>query len=470
MYRVVLVGIALAGVCVFSRAETPSSSEPLVFGKGGQKKMLYDRRQRPQAVYLDGQVHLVFNGGWKEGKKPNLRTVPMVTTYDPETRSFSEVVTLGASSKDHHYGPVIWADDAGYLHVLSGCHRTPGSHLISKKTGSIGTSRNDWREGAGIAPSISYPTVYNIDGGKEMIYYRALGHFGYWTYSITEDSGATWRTCDRAVTDMDVAGRFEWSSYQTKLLSQDGKSLHVAFIVYDDCRFEDPDRAMSDRLFNPRYEEATHQDWKYNLYYIKVDLSSGEVTNIDGERMKTPMDLDYADQNCLIWDTDWRGSGVPPSIVLDENDEPSFLHVLSGDDSKHEANYFYVVREEEEWQQVFITESTHQWNSGHLRKMKDGTLLAYLIVGEDYLDSDGLMDSHGGGRIEEWRSSDRGKTWQRVRDLTPSAPKFAGWRYNNVQPVTKPGGEIVPGMLLFYGWGDPDSPEARAFLIDETRE
>jgi hypothetical protein len=45
--------------------------------------------------------------------------------------------------------------------------------------------------------------------------------------------------------------------------------------------------------------------------------------------------------------------------------------------------------------------------------------------------------------------------------------KFSGWRFNNVQPVTKPGGEIVPGMLLFYGWGDSYSPQAKAFLIDE---
>ena len=95
---------------------------------------------------------------------------------------------------------------------------------------------------------------------------------------------------------MDAAGRFEWSSYQTKLLSPDGKTLHVAFIVYDDCKFEDPDRAMSERLYNPRYREKTGQDWKYNLYYIQIDLASGDVTNFEGETMKTPMEVDYADQ------------------------------------------------------------------------------------------------------------------------------------------------------------------------------
>ena len=269
------------------------------------------------------------------------------------------------------------------------------------------------------------------------------------------------------MTDMDSEGRFEWSSYQTRLLSEDGKSLHVAFLTYDDCRYEDPDRSMADRLYNPRYKEATDQEWKYNLYYIKIELASGAVTNIDGEKMKTPIDIDYADEHCRIWDTEWRGSGVPPSIVLDENEEPSFLHGLSGEDSKKEAGYFYVFREEGEWKQISITDSSHQWNSGHMRRAEDGGLLAYLVCGDGYLDSPGYMDSHGGGRIEEWASKDEGRSWKRLRDLTPTGKKYAGWRYNNVQPVTKPGGEIVSGMLLFYGWGDLDSPEGRAFLIDE---
>tara|TARA_R110002096_G_scaffold74283_20_gene176140 strand:- start:853 stop:1068 length:216 start_codon:yes stop_codon:yes gene_type:complete len=71
--------------------------------------------------------------------------------------------------------------------------------------------------------------------------------------------------------------------------------------------------------------------------------------------------------------------------------------------------------------------------------------------------------------LNEVVNRDKGKTWQQIRDLTPSGSQFSGWRFNNVQPVTKPGGEIVPGMLLFYGWGERDSPQARAFLIDESR-
>ncbi len=53
------------------------------------------------------------------------------------------------------------------------------------------------------------------------------------------------------------------------------------------------------------------------------------------------------------------------------------------------------------------------------------------------------------------------------RDLTPDKSKYPGWRYNNIQPVTRPDGSIVDGMLLFYGWKDRNAPEARAFLLHE---
>ena len=50
----------------------------------------------------------------------------------------------------------------------------------------------------------------------------------------------------------------------------------------------------------------------------------------------------------------------------------------------------------------------------------------------------------------------------------PDGKQYAGWRYNNVQPVTRPDGTAVEGMLLFYGWSTENSPGARAFLLHET--
>jgi hypothetical protein len=431
------------------------------FGEGGQIKMLYDRRQRPQSIYLNNKVHIVFNAGGQIGAAPKAPTRPMTITYDPITREFSQVVTLGPAKKDHHYCPVIWADEDNYLHVLFGCHSTPGTHLISKQPGNIGSSLDDWILGPQIAPKISYPTFYRIYDKKELVYYRTAGHTSSWTYRITGDKGKTWLGPAKDVTDMDIKGRFEWSSYQCTLPTQDGQFLHVVFISYDDNKSEVPER-----YYNPRYRHEVSNEWKYNLYYIKIDLQTHDVTDFDGENMETPIDIEQADTKCRIWDTKWRGSGVPPTIALDENGDPAFLHVLS-EDTIRDQQYYYVRRAGGKWKQTPITSSNHQWNSCHLARDDNGMLHAYLIVGDGYLNTGGYMDSYGGGAVEEWVSVDKGNTWKKRRDLTPDKFKYPDWKYNNIQPVTRPDGSFVDGMLLFYGWKNKESPEAKAFLLHE---
>ena len=461
MKKTVLLSLVCLVLLTIAQQQSRADRFTAAFGQGGQVKMLYDRRQRPQSVYLNNKVYIVFNAGGQIGAQPKAPTKPMAVTYDPATREFSEVVTLGPAKRDHHYGPVIWADGDDYLHVLFGCHKTPGTHLISKQPATIGTSLDSWHTGTQIAPGISYPAIFRINGNKELIYYRTGGHTSSWTYRITDDNGKTWAGHVRDVTDMDIKGRFEWSSYQTILPSRDGKFLHVAFITYDDNKSNDPKR-----FYNPRYDQAVSNGWKYNLYYVKIDLQTHDVANFDGQSMKTPVDIEQADAKCRIWDTKWRGAGVPPTIVLDENENPAFLHVLSeGTTESH--NYYFVRRANGKWKKTSIAPSNHQWNSCHLARDDDGTLHAYLIVGDGYLDTGGYMDSYGGGTVEEWVSADKGNTWKKNRDLTPDESKYPGWKYNNIQPVKRPDGSVADGMLLFYGWKDKDAPEAKAFLLHE---
>lgn len=423
--------------------------------------MLYDRRQRPPAVLLGEKLHIVFNAGRIPSRKKKPQTRPQALTYDLSSRQFSDVVSLGPTDGDHHYGPVIWADTAEYLHVLYGCHKTPGTHLISRTPSNIGSDLQDWQEAPPIASSLSYPTIYNIADERLLVYYRTAGHISSWTYRVSEDNGNSWIGPDKEVADMDSKGRFEWSSYHTVLPSKDGRYLHVAFTAYDDNRSDEPER-----YFNPRYRKSVSNEWKYNLYYLKIDLNSQEVFNAEGEKMDTPIDIDQANERCRIWDTDWRGAGVPPTILLDEEEQPAFLHVLSGE-TLREHHYYFVHRENGGWEKIQITASNHQWNSCHLTKDSQGNLLAYLIIGNGYLDSNRYMDKHGGGDVEEWISKDKGKTWRKHRDLTPDRSQYPGWRFNNVQAVTREDGSVVDGMLLFYGWGKGDSPEAKAFLLHE---
>ena len=439
------------------------SVEILPFGEGGGIKMLYDVRQRPQAVYLKGRVFIAYKGGGSASNSGKPKTSPMLISYDPRSRRFSEALTLGRKTSDHHHGPIIWADEDEYLHVLFGCHKTPGTHLIANRPAAMGRDMSAWTPAPEIGPKLSYPTVFRIQGGKELIYYRTDGHSSSWTYRTSDDNGKTWAGPESDVTDLDSSGRTEWSSYQTKLPSKDGKYLHVVFTDYDDAKSNDPKR-----LFNERYKQPVSNAWKYNLSYVKVDLETHVVHNAGGDVLKTPVDIDQVREKARIWDTEGRGSGVPPAIALDEAGEPTFLHVLSEDDLKTH-NYYYVRRENGRWVQTAICGSNHQWNSGHLAKDRYGVLHAYIIGGEGYLESSSDMDRHGGGRIEEWISADSGRAWKKHRDLAPEGKQYASWRFNNVQPVTRPDGTAIEGMLLFYGWEDTSAHGAKAFLLHETQ-
>jgi hypothetical protein len=164
----------------------------MAFGRGEQIKMLYDRRQRPQAVYLENRLHIVLNAGGAAGASPKAKTKPMAASYDPRTRTFPDLVALGPSSSDHPRGPVIWADEDDRSHVLYGCHRTPGTHLVSRQPGAIGRDISTWQEAPEIAPGISYPTFHRIHDSRQLVYYRTEGHASSWTYLVTADNGMTW--------------------------------------------------------------------------------------------------------------------------------------------------------------------------------------------------------------------------------------------------------------------------------------
>ena len=439
----------------------------MAFASGGSKKMLYDVRQRPQALMWNGKVYIGYKGGGTEADQSGRRervapTHASLIEYDPKSRTFSDPITFGKQTSDHHDCPVLWVDKDEHLHFLYKCHNEPGIHLVCNTPKSMGESENDWEILPDISEKVSYPTMFALPGGRHLVYFREAGHSSSWSYRITADSGHTWTGPENSVTNLDIYNHPEWSSYQAKILSPDGKTLYTVFTDYDDVKSNDPKR-----LYNPRYDMPVKNEWKYNLSLLKIDVATHEVRNDADEVIKTPVDIETARAKCQIWDTDWRGAGVPPALCLDENGYPSALHVLSEDDLKTH-NYYYVRKVDGEWLKTRITASNHQWNSTFLKRDANGKLHAYLITGEGYMEKPGINYTHGGGRIQHWVSKDKGNTWKLYRDITPDAEKYPGWSFNNVQPVVRTDGTVVDGMLVFYGWLDERVPDGVAFLLDET--
>jgi hypothetical protein len=103
-----------------------------VFGEAGKFNMLYDCRQRPQAVQLQGKIHIVYNGDAKADPKGKGKdyAYPMLITYDIKSATFSKSIRLGSKDRDHHFSPIIWVDKAEYIHVLSGCQKRKHNCMI----------------------------------------------------------------------------------------------------------------------------------------------------------------------------------------------------------------------------------------------------------------------------------------------------------------------------------------------------
>jgi hypothetical protein len=93
-------------------AKAISTPAIIPFAKNGKFKMLYDARQRPQSVFLKGNLYVVYNGDARPTQNEKGKAYPMLVCYDPAKRVFSDPVRLSEKSEsDHHFSPIIWADE-----------------------------------------------------------------------------------------------------------------------------------------------------------------------------------------------------------------------------------------------------------------------------------------------------------------------------------------------------------------------
>ena len=145
--RLLILAFICSSTAALRGTDLVAKGKLLPFGEAGKFKMLYDARQRPQSVYLNDRLYIVYNGDAKPTKNSKGSARPMLITYDPQNRSFSKPVRLGQkSSSDHHYSPIIWADEEDSLHVLFGCHKTPGTHLVSEHPVQKEASEISWKK------------------------------------------------------------------------------------------------------------------------------------------------------------------------------------------------------------------------------------------------------------------------------------------------------------------------------------
>lgn len=442
----ILTALLLAG------CSAAFGGQAIEFARDGALKMLYDNRMYPQAVASDGRIFMAWRGA--EG-------LPWVRSYDRVAGELSQPRMLLAGldididarrfARDQHYAPVIWTEADGHLHAAFGFHRTPGYHLATAHPAGFAA----WKRLPEISHSVSYPQVHRIWDGRTLVYFRESGHLGFWTYRTSADGGRTWIAPEGPVIDLDALPHSSpeashAGSYQTTRAAADGRNLHIAFI----WKVEEP-------LESRRYGGVLHDyTRRHNLYYVRLDLESGQVYNAAGKQLERPVNLETATRECLVWDTAGGSASVGPSIALGALGEPYFVLPVSGD-KPYDSTFHFVGRRDGQWTRTPLAPAGHPFNSSLLERRSDGSFRAFLVAGGGHADEGDRMNSYGwGDRIEEWTSDSSGSGWRRSRDLTPTP----GLRYQSLKAVHDAKGETLPGLLLFYAW-ERQGP-GRAYLLD----
>ena len=126
MFKNYLLIFLLIQIPQIGTAQTGVSDyQTLSFGERVQIKMLYDRRQRPQSVLLNGKVYIVYNAGGELGVPAPAKSIPMITSNDikthPDTKkgvngnrtvgSLYDLITASSYSepgKTRSVGPDSW--------------------------------------------------------------------------------------------------------------------------------------------------------------------------------------------------------------------------------------------------------------------------------------------------------------------------------------------------------------------------
>jgi hypothetical protein len=414
------------------------------FARYGCEKMIYDVRMGPMAVRFRDAIYIVYQAN-PNGPEAH----PHIITYDLRDRRWSEPVQIGTVKRyDHHFAPILWIDEE-HIHVLFNCHGAQhGSiHMVSVLPGST----EKWHDAPEIAPSITYPHVVRIYDGKLLLFYRALGHMGYWTYQISDDGGYSWTPHSIPVIDFDQNPRLNsdtWAgTYHSVCPGKDGRSLHIAFVYWDERKG-----------WNPLYRQRFTSINRHHLYYLKLDIPSGRLLTFEGDRIETPVTREHAEK-CKIWHTGLRLTNMP-SIFVDTNDEPYFLMPVS-EETPWKCRFYFIRHDHGEWVKHPIMETNHTWSGSYLTKGNDSALLAYLVVGS----VDGETLSYGGGDIEEWASVDGGTSWKLNHRIVPEP----GLLCNNPRPVEDIDGGVMDDFLLLYGWEGPGSIQTNEGVSGTSR-
>jgi len=383
----------------------------------------YTAKHCPLAVYAASVKKTFFvYGGTTTRKRRHL--LAMVSYYDHNKKRVPKPVVVHDKKgvDDPHDNPSISIDNKGYIWIfVSGrARRRPGFIYRSLKPYDIDSfeqiSKGEFTYGQ--------PWWCEDLGFLHLFTRYTRGRELYWSTSGTD--GRTW-TAPRKLAGM--RGHYQISN------EKEGKII-TAFNMHPGGK---PDK-------------------RTNLYFVQTDDQGKTWRTVDNTPIKTPLIKskcstlvrDYKSERRLVYMKD---------IGFDAGGRPVILYLTSaghkpgpsGDPRVWTIAHWSGTK----WAFHEVTRSTHNYDMGSLYIETDGT---WRIIGP----TEPGPQQHGtGGEMAMWTSTDKGQSWQKVRNLTHASERNHGYAR---RPVN-----AHPGFYAFWADGNPDTmSESHLYFVNRS--
>ena len=397
----------------------------------------YPSNHYPFSVYAPEVDKTFFcYGGTDEGGKTLIHTV---SYFDHKTGEVARpVMVVDKATNDAHDNPVIQIDKDGYIWLFSTSHGVSRPSFIHKSVKPYDIA------------AFERVAATKIVNGKKV----PMDNFSYLQIYYTKEEGFLGlftryeKEGGRVIKYMSSPDGVEWSEWK------DLSRLGVGQYQTSGNRDKLVGTAFN---YHPKRRVRGGLDFRTNLYYLHSTDFGKTWQSVDGKPVELP--LREVKNAALVHDYDSEERNVYISDVnFDEKGNPVILYVTSKgpqpgpEDGPREWHTAHWTGKKWKIRGFSSANNNYDMGSIYIEKGK------WFIVAPTTV---GPQDFNTGGEMVLWQSSNKGKKWKRVKQLTVNS------KYNHTyarRPV-----RVHPDFYALWADGHGRQPsESRFYFSDKA--
>ncbi|MDP4290605.1 MAG: BNR-4 repeat-containing protein [Bacteroidota bacterium] len=390
----------------------------------------YPSNHYPFSVYVPGVRKTFFCFGGTDSTGQTL--YHEVSYFDHVTGKVPRpTIVLDKATNDAHDNPVIQVDREGYIWIFSTSHGTGRPSFIHRSVKPYDITRFEYVPATKMVNGKE--VLMNNFSYLQMYYTDSDGFLGLFTHydrkklinGMTNCRDIAWMTSKDGIhwSEWKDLADIQQGHYQTS--GQQGRRVGTSFNYH-------PDRKVKAGL-----------DYRTNLYYLQTDDFGKTWKTVNGNPVGLP--LTAVTNAALVHDYAAEGLNVYICDVnFDESGNPVILYLTSKGPEAGPANgprqWHTAWWSGTRWEIHPFTTSGNNYDMGSIYIEADGS---WKIIAPTTM---GPQPYNTGGEMDMWISRDKGKSWEKTRQLTD------GSRYNHTYARRPVGAQ--PGFYALWADGN----------------